>query len=371
MNGNPEYPEFARARTYALGAAAAGGLASVLGAILSPAEFYHAYLWAWCGGAWGFMSQRILEAATRTLPYMFVFVIPLLIGMGSVYAYTRPDLVRADATLAHKLPYLNVPFVIVRLVLYFAIWWVFAHLLNRWSLKQDDTSDYRYLRLRKAIAGPGIILYSLAMTFASIDWFMSLEPNWYSTMYPGFHLVAQVLTALAVVIIAARHVAARTPRPDVFTPKAFHDLGNLLLTFVILWAYVQVAQLIITWQGNLPKEVAWYLHRTRGNWAWIALVLAVGHFFLPFFILLSRTNKLRSRTLSVIAAYILVIHMVDYYWNAEPAFHREGLYIHWMDIAAPVGLGGAWIALFVWQLKKRPAVPVHDPRLEQALGKAT
>jgi hypothetical protein len=199
---------------------------------------------------------------------------------------------------------------------------------------------------------------------------MTLEPEWFSTMYPGFHLVGQVLTAIAVVIIAARYVAERAGRPEVFTPQAFHDLGNLLLTFVVLWAYVQVAQLVVVWQGNLPKEITWYLNRTRGNWAWIATILVVFHFGLPFFILLSRKSKLRNSKLARIAIYILLIHMLDYYWNVEPAFH-SGLYVHWMDFAAPAAVGGVWVALFVRELGRRRTLPEHDPRLEQALERAT
>ncbi len=389
MNATSENPVFPRAERAAWMAGAAGTLACVAGVILNANQFLHSYLWAYwfwlgvvigcgqllmlyhlVGGAWGFVIQRILEAALRTFPLMFLLVIPLLIGIPHIYSYADPAKVAADGALRHKTPYLNMPWVIVRLIAYFAVFWVISWLLNRWSARQDETRDYKYIRWRENLSGPGIILYSLAMTFASVDWFMALEPDFYSTMYPGFWLVGQVLTALAVAIITLRFVARYQPLNEIISPMDFHDLGNLLLTFVVLWAYVQLAQLIIVWSGNLPKEISWYLDRTRGNWSFIALFLALFHFFFPFFALLSRRSKLQSQRLAFLAGALIVVHLVDNYWNTEPAFHPGQFFVHWLDFAAPVAVGGIWVSLFLRQLKKRPIVPLHDPRLEEALEKA-
>ena len=198
---------------------------------------------------------------------------------------------------------------------------------------------------------------------------MALEADWFSTMFPGFYVVGQVLTALGVVIVALRYVSKTGPLADLVSPKEYHDLGNLLWTFVILWTYVEVSQLIITWSGNLPKEIIWYLHRSRGDWAWITIFLAVFHFGIPFLILLGRRNKRQSHRLAVIAAYLVVMHCVEQYWNVEPAFHPS-IFVSWLDFAAPIGLGGIWVALFLRQLSKRPLVPLDDPRLIEALEKA-
>ncbi len=383
-----ERPDIARAQRMARAVGIAGLLACLAGAIANPDQFLHSYLWAYwfwlgiaigcgqvlmiyqlTGGAWGYVIERILEAATRTFPYMFVLVIPLLAGMTHLYSYTNPAQVALDKALQHKAPYLKEWFVLARLGIYFLVWWFTAWLLNRWSAEQDRTEDYKFVRWRENLSGPGIIAYGLATTFAAVDWFMALEPDFYSTMYPGFWIVGQILTAFAFAIIVLRYFAPHRPMSEVVSPAIFHDLGNLLLTFVILWAYVQVAQLIITWSGNLPKEIVWYLDRTRGNWAFITLALVVFHFFFPFFLLLGRRNKRQPQRLAFLAALVIVVHAIDNYWNTEPAFHSH-LYFHWLDIAAPVGVGGVFVALFLWQLRKSPILPAHDPRLEEALEKA-
>jgi hypothetical protein len=366
---------------------ALGLLACLIGAFVDTTQFLRSYLWAYwfwlgaaigcgqllmlyhlVGGAWGFVIQRILEAALRTMPVMFALVIPLVIGIPRLYTYADPRIVALDKALAHKAAYLNTPFVIVRLVIYFLIWGVIGYLLSKWSLRQDETGDYKYQRLRTRLSAPGIILYSFATTFAVVDWIMALEADWYSTMFPGFYLVGQVLAALGVAIVALRFVSRRGPLSSLVSPKDYHDLGNLLWTFVILWAYVQVSQLIITWSGNLPKEILWYLHRTQGNWAWITVAIAIFHFAIPFFILLGRRNKLRAARLAYVAAFLVIIHCVEQYWNVIPAFHPS-IFVSWLDFAAPIGLGGIWAALLLRQVAKRPLVPLHDPRLEEALEK--
>lgn len=390
MNGYvTPYVELPRSQRTAWIVAAAGTIACVLGAIFNWDQFVRSYLWAWwfwtgiaigslqvlmmyqlVGGAWGYVTQRIFEAAARTLAPMFVLMIPLIPGIWKLYSYADPQKVARDGGLAHKAPYLNAPFILIRLGIYIAIFLVIAWLMTRWSDEQDRTEDYKFLRLRAAISGPGIILCSLAVTFFTVDWFMALEPDFHSTMYPGFHLVGQVLTAFALSIIVLRYLERREPMAGIISPEDYHDLGNLLLTFVVLWAYVQLAQLIIMFSGNLPKEVSWYLHRTRGEWAWIALFLAVFHFFFPFFALLSRRSKLQSRRLAFLAALVLIVHLVDNYWNVEPAFHPTGIFFSWLDAAAPVAVGGIWVALLLRQLAARPVLPAHDPRIEEALEKA-
>ncbi len=382
-------PDMTRAKRTARTVLIIAVLALIAGAILNPVQFLRSYLWAYwfwlgiaigsgqvlmmyqlTGGAWGYMIERIMEAATRTLPYMFVLVIPVAAGMRSLYSYTDAVKVAADKALQHKALYLNQGFVLVRLGIYFLLWWIFSRLLTRWSDEQDRTGDLKYVRWRENLSGPGIIAFGLATTFASVDWFMALEPDFYSTMYPGFWIVGQILTAFAFAIIVLRYLADHPPVSELISPPIFHDLGNLLLAFVILWAYVQVAQLIIAWSGNLPKEIVWYLDRTRGNWSYVALLLALFHFFFPFFVLLGRRNKQRGHRLAFLAVIVIMVHAIDNYWNAEPAFHPGQFYFHWLDLAAPVALGAAFVALFLWQLGKRPLLPAHDPRIEEVLEKA-
>jgi hypothetical protein len=367
-----------------------GGVALALclgGALVSREQFFQSYLLGYLfwvgialgsfalamlhhlvGGAWGFVIRRLLEAATRTLPLMAALFIPVLLGLPDLYLWARPGEAAHSELLQHKHAYLNIPFFLVRTAIYFAAWIGLATLLNKWSLDQDRTPDPSPTRRLQALGGPGLLVYGLTMTFASIDWLMSLEPEWFSTIYGLTVIIGQVLATMAFMIGCAVRLAREKPLADVVSPAHFHDLGNLLLAFVMVWAYLTFAQFLIVWSGNLPEEIPWYLHRTRGGWQWIALWLVVGHFALPFLLLLSRGTKRRLRRLSMVAAAILFMRLVDLVWLVVPAFHPTGLRLHWLDVAAPVGIGGIWIATFLWQLKGRALLPVNDPDLREAFA---
>jgi hypothetical protein len=384
MNGAGEL-DLQRQQRIALTVGVVGLLLTALGFFLNAPQFFRSYLWAYwfwlgvgigclqmlmlfqlTGGAWGFVAQRVFEAAARTLPYMFVLVIPLLFGITTLFPWATEQ---GQRQLAHKSGYLNTPFFMVRLAIYFAVWGALALLYARWSRAADETPDPRYLRRRKMLAGPGIVILSFTASFAVVDWMMSLEPHWYSTVYPLIHVVGQVLAGLAVSILVIAILSARPPLDRLTSPKTLLDLGNLLLTFTVLWAYVQFSQLLITWAGNLPKEIIFYRHRLTGGWQYLGLFLIVAHFFVPFALLLSRKTKRNRITLAWVAAFILAMRLFDYLWLIEPAFHRGSFAVHWLDLTAPVGIGGLWIALFLWLLASRPLVAANDPRLEDALEK--
>lgn len=355
----------------------------LLGAFLNPEQFFRSYLLAYLfwtgialgsfaivmlhhltGGGWGFVIRRLLEAGTRTLPLMAVLFVPLLFGLPDLYVWARPAEVAGDALLQHKSAYLNVPFFLFRTVVYFAIWIGVTYFLNKWSVEQDRTAEPLLTRRLQVLSGPGLVLYGLTATFASIDWAMSLEPHWFSTIYGVMFIVGQVLATLALMILMAVLLADREPLSNVVSPAYLVDLGNLLLAFVMFWAYMAFSQYIVIWSGNLPEEITWYLHRTTGGWQWIALFLIIFHFAVPFLLLLSRVTKRNVQMLSAVAGALIVIRLVDLFWLVVPAFHHTGLAIHWMDLVAPVGVGGIWMWFFIWQLKGRPLLPLHDPRLE-------
>ncbi|MGH8005732.1 MAG: hypothetical protein ACREQ3_01840 [Candidatus Binatia bacterium] len=357
-----------------------------IGAVFSPAQFFHSYLLAYVfwtslalgclavvmihslsGGAWGVVIRRVLESATRTLPLLALLFVPLIFGLPHLYVWARPEVVAGDVLLQHKEAYLNVPFFLLRTVCYFAAWIGVAYFLNKWSLEQDRGADPHLERRVRLLSGPGLALYGLAVTFASIDWVMSLEPHWYSTIYGAMLMVGQGLTAFAFAIVMAAVLADRPPLSQVISPAHFHDLGKLLLAFVMLWAYFAFSQYLIIWSGNLAEEVPWYLHRLQGGWQWVGLLLILFHFVLPFFLLLSRDLKRHVRLLAVVAGAILFLRFVDLFWLIVPAFHPTGLRIHWMDIVAPIGVGGIWLAVFVWQLGARPLLPLHDPSLQETI----
>jgi hypothetical protein len=303
----------------------------------------------------------------RTIPVLALLAVPLLFGLSDLYLWARPDVVAGDEVLLHKSAYLNVPFFVIRTVVYFLIWAALGYFLSRWSLAQDRSDDPAIGRRMEGLSGPGLILMGLTITFSSVDWVMSLEPHWFSTMYGFLFMVGDVLATLAFSICMVSIVAKRAPLSRIADASRFHDLGNLLLAFVMLWAYISFSQFLIIWSGNLKEEIPWYLHRTGPGWVVIALALIVLHFALPFILLLSRHTKRGVRALVSVAAFLLLMRFVDLYWLVVPNFHQHGLYLHWMDLAAPIGIGGIWMAVFLGLWSKVPLLPMNDPRLVKLL----
>lgn len=312
------------------------------------------------GGAWGFAIRRILEAGTRTLPLMLILFVPLLFGIHSLYGWSNPEIVAHDEVLQAKQAYLNVPFFIVRAALYFFAWLILSFLLNRWSVEQDATGNPALARRLQLLSAPGIVVYSLAITFASIDWGMSLEPHWFSTIYGMLFIVGQSLAALAFVIPLAVLLSESPPVSAFLKADIFQDLGNLLLAFVMLWAYISFSQYLIIWAGNLPEEIPWYIHRGSNGWQWVAAVLALFHFAIPFLLLLGRANKRKKTFLASIALAVVLMRWVDIYWLIAPAFFRN-VRIHWLDIVFLFVVGGIWLYAFLAQLMNRALLPLRDP----------
>jgi hypothetical protein len=320
------------------------------------------------GGMWGAVLRRILESSTRTLPLLMVLFIPLLFGVTWLYQWAQPATVAQDPILQHKQLYLNVPFFLVRAAIYFAVWSVLIWFLNRWSIRQDAEPTPALARRLEYLSRGGLLLYTLTMTFASIDWVMSLEPHWFSTIYGILFIGGQVLAAFAFAIPVAALLAERTAYGDVISADQFHDLGKLLLAFVMLWAYFAFSQFLIIWSGNLPEETPWYLSRLRGGWEWVGIAVIVFHFALPFVVLLSRDIKRNARRLAWVAYGVMAMRAVDLFWLVSPAFAHEGIGVHWLDLTTLVGVGGIWLAAFVWQLRERPLLPLRDPALAELVS---
>jgi len=321
------------------------------------------------GGTWGLPIRRILEAGSRTLWFMAVLVIPILLGISRLYPWTQPGVIPDEAVDNFKRAYLQSGFFITRTVIYFAIWVIIAHLLNKWSAEQDRTADLRMKNRMGALSGPGLVIWGLSVSAAAIDWVMSLEPYWSSTIYGMVFMVIMALAGLSFSIFVLRTLSSRPPLKDCVPPKDYNDLGNLVLAFTLLWTYMSFSQFLIIWAGNLKDEIPWYLVRAFGSWRGVAVVLLLFHFFLPFFILLQRRFKRRLSSLSLVAGWMLVVTLVDVYWLVVPAFENEhkapGFRL--LDVFAVVGIGGLWLAAFYGQLKKLPLLPLHDPRFEGVL----
>jgi len=353
----------------------------VAGAFFNSHQFFQSYLIGWTfwtgitvgslallmlqhltGGGWGLVIRRSLEAATRVLPLMAILFIPILLGAHSIYHHwTNPT----EEVVKFKTPYLNLTFFTIRAVIYFAIWGTLAFLLNQWSLAQDRTADNRYTKNMRVLAGPGMVALTFSVTFASIDWYMSLEPEWFSTIYGFNYVAAWSLSALAFVIAVMAALSREEPMKRIVAPLHFHDLGKLLLALVMLWAYFAFSQYLIIWSGNLPEEIGWYIKRIHGGWGALIITIGILHFAAPFLFLLSRSVKRNPRKLVIIAVVILVMRAVDLLWMLVPAF-PDHKWI-WLDVISLVGFGGVWLAFFTWQLGKRSLIPINDPQFESTL----
>jgi hypothetical protein len=372
----------------ALLAGAIGTVASLLGLFLNAPVFFRAYLVAWLfclgiavgclaismlhhmsRGAWGLMVRRPLEAAARTIPLVALLSIPVLLGMKQIYVWARPEVVAHDLVLQQKQWYLNVPFFIIRLIVCFLVWGGFAFVLDRMSRRQDEAPDPGLARRMQLVAAPGLALYCLTATFAAVDWLMSLQPHWFSTIYGIYFIGGHGLTALAFIILVAQYLSRRRPMERVLGPQHFHDYGKLFLAFVMLWAYFSFSQFLIIWAGNLPEEIVWYVRRIENGWGWLALAIVLFHFAMPFFLLLSRSLKRVPKRLGALALVMLLMRWIDLYWQAEPAFHPDNrFYFHWLFPATLLAVGGIWLYAFCAELKKRPLLPVNDPFLAEAVG---
>lgn len=361
---------------------------SVIGGLADADQFFRSYLLAFVfwnglavgsmailmlqyltGGAWGIAIRRELEAATRTLPLTAVAFVPILFGMHRLYEWTHADVVAKDALLRKKVLYLNIPFFTVRAAVSFGAWMLVAYFLNRWSSEQDTHADHKTIdRKLQLLAGGGLVVYAVTTTFTSIDWVMSLEPHWYSTMYGVNFMVSQALGGLALATLAVVRVSRFAPVAGFLGGRHLHDLGKMLLALTMMWAYVNFSQYLIVWSGNIPEEIAWYLARFRGGWGAVGLAILLLHFVVPFALLLSREANRNPRLLTLSAGLLVAMRFVDIAWLILPAFSAGKFRIHWMDLALPAGLGAVWLAFFARNLAARPLLPVNDPGFEEAVA---
>jgi hypothetical protein len=313
------------------------------------------------GGFWGLAIRRILEAAVKCLPLLFVLFLPILILRHHLYAWmSDPAMTRENYW------YLTQGKWIFRWILYFVIWGLLGYELCRRGDRQDQPIPAGLYPRFQGLSGIGLVLYALTVSFASVDWVMSLDPHWGSTIYGLIFLAGQGLSALCFSIIVLTLLTRYSPYREIIKPTQFHDLGKLTLAFVMLFAYFSFSQWLIIWSGNLPDEISWYLHRIRGGWGYIILAIVLFHFALPFALLLSRERKRAGIRLIGLAIFILLMRMVDIYWYVIPNFRDARLFSIWY-FAAPIGMGGLWLANFFYNFRQRPLLPLYEPQIENFL----
>lgn len=355
-----------------------GVVASVAGAFLAPESFYSAYLEGYMfwlglslgcmailmlyhlvGGAWGTVIRRILESGMMTLPLMFVLFIPILLNLPKLYFWARPGI--ADPKIleiTHS--YLNFNGILLRYFLYFVIWVGMAYFLNRWSTEQDTTAGQSTLRFR-ALSSIGLVIYSLTISFAVVDWVMSLQARWISTIYGLLFVAGEALSAFCFCVVIETILKKYKPVSGFLTDTEVHDHGKFMLAFVMVWAYFNFSQWLIIWAGNLPEEIPWYVRRMNGGWEHVGLFLVVFHFAVPFALLLSRQLKRNAGTLVRLASWLILMRIVDIFWHIEPASHTT-FHLSWVHFAVIAGMGGLWMAYFFYNLRSRPLLAVNAPQ---------
>jgi hypothetical protein len=359
--------------------------ASAIGAFSNTKQFFFSYLFAclvWLGlslgcltvtmihnltgGRWGYPTRRFLEAGYLGLPLMLLLFVPLFFGLHAIYPWAQSGEVLADKVLQHRHAYQNVAGFVIRALIVLGVWAVMAIRLRGWSLDQDVSADAGPTLKARFHSGIGLVILTLLATVVYVDWIMSLEKHWRSTMFAVIVLIGQILFAYAFSIVLLTLFRRETTIAAVVNKTHYHHLGNLLLTFVLFWTYVSFGQLLIIYSGDLPHEIDWYLHRIAGDWKWLIVALGVFHFFIPFFLLLFRAVKLHTLGLTILAGMVFLLHIADIYWLVMPALHRGGMQISWLDFTALFGVGGIWLSLFVSRLRAAPLLPQRDPGMQFA-----
>jgi hypothetical protein len=390
-----EHRELAEVRLHRYGPAAGllgliGTAVLIFGLISNQPSAWQAYLFGWVAWAslsfgclglmllkhclnakWGLPVLRLMEAAASVTSFIVLFIafLPILytvlIGSDILYPWAKPENVAADHLLQGKAWYLNQIGFTVRAIIYFLICMFYASKMSASTRRQDQNGKEDERSMRANWASPGLVVFVLVMTFAFTDWVMSLEPHWSSTIYGAWWAVGVALMALAFVTIVACLNKEREPYAGIVTPSWTRDMGNLLLTFTMLWGYTTLSQYLIIWSGNIPEFITYFVRRSEGRWNAIGLAVMLGQFFIPFFALLSPRVKAQHMLLARLCGWILFFRLVDMYYVVIPAMRPTPVPSLW-DFVALIGLGGLWVFAFSKAVAKSPLMPTYDPRLTEA-----
>lgn len=327
------------------------------------------------GGAWGVVIRRVVEACSRTIfPVLPILFIPIALGVTNLYEWSHlPN----DPVIQHRGWYLTWGGFVGRAVVYFALWAVMQYLLNGWSAKQDKSADYeesaKWLGTATAFCGPTMVIFVLVVSFATIDWTMTLDPHWFSTMWGFLYVAGWSLSCFSFAVVILAYLSDKAPMNRVLGKRHFHDIGKLMLALVMVWAYFNFSQFLIIWSGNIPEETVWYLARMEHGWGWIGLILILFHFAFPYLVLLSRDIKRNAKYLAMMAAFILFLRIIDVFYHIAPSpsttgaesLHFNAFWI--LYLLGPLAVGGIWLSFFFRELASRPLVPIKDPFLENAI----
>jgi hypothetical protein len=361
-------------------------LASVAGYLIDRPQFYYSYLVAFVfwltlalGGlffvmlhhlanaTWSVVLRRIAENLMTMVPIAVIFFIPIAFGLKHLYPWSQASIVAADELLHKKIAYLNTPFFITRAVLYLIVWYILTRILYKTSLAQDKNYDENQIPKFRQVSAIGMILFAITLTFASFDWLLSLDAHWYSTIFGVYIFAGSVLAGLVLITLTAIILRKKEVLADVISFEHYHDLGKLIFTFVVFWAYIAFSQYFLIWYANIPEETIWFASRWHGQWTFISLLIVFGHFVVPFFVLITQTAKRNLTVLTIISIWLLFIHWVDLYWIVLPNLYGAKTHLSWMDLTTMAGIGGVFIWYFIRRLSAQPLIPINDNRLETSI----
>lgn len=365
-----------------------GLIASFVGFFLNSEQFFFSYLTSFTfftsialaslilvmihhitKSSWATVIRRIPESFISNIWIWSIFLVPVLLGMSSLYTWTNTEYVANDPIMLGKVAYLNVPFFVIRQFIYFGIWGYLGYRLHKVSVEMDETNDWGLTRILRKLSAPGILIFSLTISFASFDWLMSLDAHWFSTMF-GVYFFAMSFQALFPVLILLIFWFHRKGILSNTIGKAhIYDLGAWFFGFTVFYAYIAFSQFLLIYYANIPEETLWFYHRLEGSWEFVSYMLIIGRFLIPFIVLLNRDLKHNHKILGFTAVLVLVMHIIELHWIVMPVFNHDGVVISWLDFATFIGLGGIFMGLFFQRLKKHNMIPVNDPHLSASLSK--
>ncbi|MGF1669862.1 MAG: hypothetical protein ACFCU6_05385 [Balneolaceae bacterium] len=383
-----QFPEHIETSKVLYGVGVVGLIASGVGFFLNSEQFFFSYLTSFTyftsfalaalillmvhhitQSSWGVVVRRIPEAFSSNIWVWGLFIIPVLLGMHSLYHWTHTEDVLADPILAGKMPYLNEPFFVIRQVIYFGIWGFLGYRLQKVSIEMDKTGNWGLTQLLKKYSAPGILIFAITIAFASFDWLMSLDPHWFSTMFGVYFFAMSFQAFFPLMILLIFWMQKQGILENTISKSHIYDMGAWFFGFTVFYAYIAFSQLLLIYYANIPEETLWFYHRLEGSWAFVSYSLIIGRFILPFFLLLNRDVKHNKKLLIFTSVLVLFMHFVEVYWIAMPILNHHGVSISWMDITTFFGLGGIFFGLFFQRLKKHNLIPVNDPKLAESLGK--
>lgn len=366
----------------------AGLIASFVGFFLNKDQFLFSYLTSFAfftsialaslilvmihhvtKSSWGTVIRRIPEAFISNIWIWAIFMIPVLLGMSSLYSWTNTEYIADDPIMLGKIPYLNTPFFVIRQFIYFGIWGYFGYRLHKISVEMDETNDWGLTKLLQKISAPGILIFSLTVAFASFDWLMSLDAHWFSTMFGVYFFAMSFQALFPILILLVFWMRKRGILQNTVGKAHIFDLGAWFFGFTIFYAYIAFSQFMLIYYANIPEETLWFYHRLEGSWAFVTYSLLFGRFIIPFIVLLNRDTKHNNKLLLFISILVVVMHIVELHWIVMPVLSHSGVALSWLDFTTFIGLGGIFMGLFFQRFIKHSMVPVNDPRLAESLSK--